>query len=182
MNNHDSAKERYHYAKLALFNVRLLNSLQNSGQPVADIISKVAEENGMNETPNLLHQGTFLQFAYTCLVWLWESSKIEKFEEKLLNELPDVADRFGLQLPCETKISGERRIKDWKAVLRLVRNALGHGRVETTESSFLFSDQNTYGNNPERAPTVLTLSWEEVGKLSEVVIHSISPILWPKVG
>ncbi|MDZ7642572.1 MAG: hypothetical protein U5J62_11200 [Desulfurivibrio sp.] len=77
-----------------------MNSLQNSGQPVANIISKVAEENGMHETPNLLHQGTFLQFAYTCSVWLWESAKIEKFEEQLLKKLPVVADRFGLQLPC----------------------------------------------------------------------------------
>ena len=177
-----SAKERYHIAKLALFNVRLMDALQKSGVEVQKLIDIQAKQNGMQETPNLLHQGTFLQFGYTCLVWLWESAKVEKIEDLLLKRVPEVAKRLELEFPCESKIHGERNIEDWKAVIRLMRNALGHGRVEVTEESFVFSDQNKHGNNAEKAPTKLTLSWEDVGKLSEVVIHSMSPILWPEHG
>jgi hypothetical protein len=177
MNNNKLAAERYHHAKLALFNIRLLNRLQNSGQPVAAIICDEAKKNGMNETPNLLHQATYLQFAYTCLVWLWESAKKENLEQDLLNNITAVAARYELQLPCENKIKGERKIKNWKAVIRLVRNALGHGSVETKESNFLFSDINNYKNS-ENASTVLTLSWGEVYLLSEVVIHSMTGVLF----
>jgi hypothetical protein len=174
----DTAKERYHIAKLALFNVRLMDTLQNAGTPVAEIVAKESVENGMNEVPSLLHQGTFLQFSYTCLVWLWESAKIEGIECKLLDQLPVVAERLNLQLPKD--LEGERRVQDWKSVIRLVRNALGHGRVEISDTQFIFADQNTYGKNKEQNPTKLRLTWEEIAKLSEAIIHSLTPILWPE--
>ena len=175
----NTAKERYHFAKLALFNVRLMNSLQKSGGAVSKIIAKESQKNGMTEVPNLLHQGTFLQFSYTCLVWLWESAKIEGIEGELLKQLPVVTKNLNLQFPV--KIDGEREVKDWKSIIRLVRNALGHGRVETTETHFIFTDQNTYGKNKEQNPTKLTLTWEDTAKLSEAIIHSLSPILWPEL-
>jgi len=178
MSKSNSAKNRYHFAKLSLFNIRLMSELQNCGSPISNVIDRVAKQNGMNETPSLLHQGAFLQFAYTCLIWLWESAKREKFDEELMKIFPEVATRLKLNLSCKDKIQGERPVNDWKAVVRLVRNALGHGRVEVTETEFIFSDKNTF-NNKEQAPTTLKLSWEEVGKLSETVIHSVSPILWP---
>ena len=167
MRKSNSAKDRYHFAKLSLFNIRLMNELQNYGSPVSDVIDRVAKQNGMNEAPSLLHQGAFLQFAYTCLVWLWESAKMEKFDKELIKIFPEVAERLHFELPSEDKIKGERPIKNWEEVIRLVRNALGHGRVEVTETEFVFSDQNKYGK--EKAPTTLKLSWEEVSKLSETV-------------
>ncbi len=173
----DTIKDRYHFAKLALFNVRLMHSLQEAGPPVSEIIAKESKRNGMVETPRLLHQGTFLQFSYTCLVWLWESAKIEKIEQGLLENLPDTAKRLDLQFP--SSIVGERAVEDWKSVIRLVRNALGHGRVQTTDTHFIFSDQNCYGKNKESKPTELSLTWEDTAKLSEATIHSLTPILWP---
>ncbi len=88
------ARDRYHFAKLALFNVRLLGRLQDENSSfVRSIIKEIAERNGMIETPSLLNQTTFLQFSYICLVWLWESAKSAKLESALLNEFPGVAMR-----------------------------------------------------------------------------------------
>ncbi len=86
-----------------------------------------------------------------------------------------------MQLPDSDQIVGEREVKDWRAVIRLLRNALGHGRVKATDDSFEFSDQNTYGINPEQAPTTLTVSWKQLGQISEAVIHSLTPVLWPNL-
>jgi len=174
----NTAKERYHFAKLALFNVRLMRSLQEAGPPVSEIITREAQTNGMQDAPSLLHQGTFLQFSYTCLVWLWESAKIEKLEDALLNELPAVAAKLDLLLP--KAVNGERKVDDWKSVVRLIRNALGHGRVEASETHFIFADQNTYRKPKELNPTYLSLTWPETLKLSEAIIHSLTPILWPE--
>ncbi|OIQ82477.1 hypothetical protein GALL_357330 [mine drainage metagenome] len=175
------ARDRYHFAKLALFNVRLLGRLQSAGDGsiVKNIIEDVARNNGMMETPSLLHQATFLQFSYICLVWLWESAKGAKLETNLLAEFPSVATRLSLNLPEATQVAGEREVKDWPAVIRLLRNALGHGRVKAIDNLFEFSDQNTYGRNPESAATTITISWEHLAKISEAVIHSLTPVLWP---
>lgn len=175
------ARDRYHFAKLALFNARLLGRFQSEedGSVVRSIIEEEARRNGMEKTPSLLHQATFLQFSYLCLVWLWESAKSAKLETALLKEFPIVAARQKIQLPDCNQIVGEREVKDWHAVIRLLRNALGHGRVKATDDSFEFSDQNTYGKNPEKAPTTLTISWMQLAQISEAVIHSLTPVLWP---
>jgi len=182
--NQDSlnARQRYHIAKLALFNIRLLERFQEEGSDVVrDIILEVAKKNEMKETPSLLHQATFLQFSYICLVWLWESAKSAKLETALLDEFPKVAERNALKLPNRCQISGERKIEDWLDVIRLLRNALGHGRVKATDTTFEFSDQNIHGRCPEKEATTLTVSWEQLVQISEAVIHSLTPVLWPNL-
>jgi len=176
------ARDRYHFAKLALFNARILGRFQEEdGGVVRSIIEEEARRNGMIETPSLLHQATFLQFSYLCLVWLWESAKSAQLENALLDEFSKVAERQNMQLPDSSQIVGERELKTWLAVIRLLRNALGHGRVKTTDASFEFSDQNTYGKNPEKAATTLTVSWMQLAQISEAVIHSLTPVLWPNL-
>lgn len=175
-----TAKDRYHFSKLALFNIRLLSKLQSSGTDISNIIAQEALDNGMSEVPSLLHQGSFLQFSYTCIVWLWEVAKKGNYEDKLLVEFADVSQKFNLSLPDHSKINGERNLDNWKSVIRLMRNALGHGNVEATDEHFLFLDQNVYGRYKEDNPTTLTLTWEELGKISECIIHSFSPLLWPE--
>jgi len=175
------ARDRYHFAKLALFNARLLGRLQTEGHgsAVRNIIDEEARRNGMLETPSLLHQATFLQFSYVCFVWLWESAKNAKLEKALLEEFPKVTERLKIDFPDNHQIVGEREVKDWHAVIRLMRNALGHGRVKAHDDSFEFSDQNTHGKKPEEAPTTLKVSWVQLAQLSEAVIHSLTPVLWP---
>jgi len=103
------ARDRYHFAKLALFNARLLGRFQSEegGSVVRSIIEEEAKRNGMMETPSLVHQATFLQFSYICLVWLWESAKNAKLEIALLEEFPKVAERLKMDLPDNLLVRDE---------------------------------------------------------------------------
>lgn len=179
-----SAKERYHIAKLALFNIRLLHRIQiSSNSEVRVLVEGEASKNGFNASPPLLHQATYLQFAYICLVWLLESAKQEGLENALLAELPNAIATLSqdVTLPSPNRVQGCRVLSDWAAVLRLLRNALSHGRVEATEKEFIFSDQNTRGQNAEPTPTFLTITWAELGVISEACIHALTPSLWPQI-
>jgi hypothetical protein len=176
----ENARERYHVAKLALFNVRLLSTMQHShSEEVRRIIESEIKRNGFGSSPSLNHQGTFISFAYICLVWLWESTKVAKLENELLEEFEKTVGCFDVSLPSAEKICGPRPLKDWCAVLRLVRNALSHGKVEIKDGHFVFSDQNVHGKNREDGPTSLALTWAELGGLSETCIHALTPVLWP---
>lgn len=173
----EAARERYHVAKLALFNVRLLSALQQvNNTEINEFVTEVARTNKFGYVPPLLHQGTFLQFAYVCLVWLWESAKQTGLESELLKEFPKTVERHGVEFLALTKqINGERKLSDWAEILRLLRNALSHGRVIVTEREYIFSD---YNKNRECAPTSLCLSWEQLGIISEACIYSLTPVLW----
>jgi hypothetical protein len=166
------ARERYHVATLTLFNVRLLHEIQQNTSPELNaLVTLVAEKNGFQDTPQLLHQGTFFQVAYVCIVWLWESVKQLKIEEQFLREFPCVAERLNVSLPAAEQIQGERNLNGWQQVLRLLRNALSHGKVKVDEENFVFSDWN---RRDENAPTYLTLSWDDLGKISESCIHALT--------
>ncbi len=182
MDSLKKSKERYHFAKLALFNIRLLNKFQqaNDEDPIKQVIISEAKANGMAEVPSLLNQGTFLQFSYLCLVWLWETAKDEGLEDKVIDNFKKISKEYNIPFPESSQIKGERKVEDWKSVIRLLSNAIGHGRIEVSDSSFTFSDQNRHSKPPEAAPTDLTLNWEQLAVISETVIHSLTPILWPE--
>ncbi|MBT9172483.1 MAG: hypothetical protein DDT21_00866 [Syntrophomonadaceae bacterium] len=110
----ERAREHYHVAKLSLFNVRLLSALQqDKSKGINAVVTREASANGFSDVrPSLLHQGTFLQFAYMCFVWLWESAKQAGLESKLLEEFPAKAERYGVKLPSTEQINGERRLRD----------------------------------------------------------------------
>ncbi|GAB3124306.1 hypothetical protein [Novispirillum itersonii] len=164
-------RERYHVAKLTLFNVRLMSEMQRSDDPgVQKLISSEITKNKLSPPVSLLHQGSFVSVAYVCLVWLWESVKIENKEKEFLDKIPENAEILRLKIPSNDKINGPRKVSDWKAVLRLVRNALSHGKVQIEDDFFIFHDQDR--NRGEKLPTYIKLTWEELGKISEICIYS----------
>jgi hypothetical protein len=178
--SYESARDRYHFAKLCLFNIRLLNKVQNSSSDEVQALVRDQARFDRFESgpPPLLHQGTFLQFAYICMVWLWESAKREGLEEELLESF--VREKPPeLELPTESRVSGERKVRDWKAVIRMLRNAISHGRVVATDGEFVFKDQDRW---KEKDVTELRLTWAEVALISESMIHSLTPVLWPREG
>lgn len=177
----DTARQRYHVAKLTLFNVRFLNEVNLSeSKDIKSLIQSVADKNGVSMPVSMLNQGTFLSVAYICIVWLWESVKsCDQARNSMLRNLPSVAKRYDVALPSCDKIIGPRRLDDWNQLMRLVRNALSHSRVEIDGEYFILSDQNEHGNNAELEPTQLKLTWAELGGLSEACIHALTPVLYP---
>ena len=119
----------------------------------------------------LVNQATFVQIAYLSLVWLWES--VKKDEDQQDAVLEDVGTRFN---HGDVGWVGERKKDGIGSVLRLVRNALAHGRVTLDGQSFVFEDQDKRAR--EKAPTAATLSWEQVARLSEAVIFALSGVLY----
>ncbi|MDE8347497.1 MAG: hypothetical protein POH28_15185 [Acidocella sp.] len=173
-------RTNYHVAKLALFNIRLLNVIQNNqSNEIVELIKSECERNGFSSPPSLLHQGAFLAHAYICVVWLWESVKKARLAQDFLSEFPKTASRFNLSLPPKEKIYGPRNLENWEQVLRLIRNALSHGKVEIDDNYYLLSDQKQSGRFKETEKTCLKLTWEDFGKLSEVCIHALTPTLYP---
>jgi len=170
------AKERYHFAKLALFNVRFLDVLERQNSMIPPFIASEAKKNGFSDSPSLMNQVTFLQFAYVCIVWLWESAERTNYKEKLIERFPGTTSKDKPNLPTKDQIKGKRALNDWESVLRFLRNALSHGRVKVTDDFFfIFSEQ---GRN-ESVGTELKLSGEQLGRISEAVIHSFTLLLWP---
>lgn len=176
----EQLRQRYRVAKLALFNVRLLNSMQNShSKEIQKLIADASRGNNFVNQPSLLHQGTFISAAYICLVWLWEALKEKNIKANFLMEFGKAAERIHLSLPAPQNITGPRQLNKWEDVLYLVRNALSHGKVEINEENFEFYDQNKFYPKKEASPTHLTLSWEELGALSETTIHALGSTLYP---
>lgn len=166
-----SFKSRYHIAKLALFQVHLLNHFdQNQDRAVQDLINQCSELDGFHSRPSLMNQAAFLQMAYVCFVWLWESAKQHGSKDSLVEQLFS----HDVPLPTRSQWNGTRDLSP-KEVLRLIRNALSHGRVETTDTDFIFEDQRPDGTDRSR----LIVPWQFVGKLCERVIHTLTPIVYP---
>lgn len=170
-----TAREAFHVAKLALFNTRLLSDLQNASQSscdVAKLIEERARQDNVTLPVRLMHQSTFMQLGYVCLVWLWEVAKAEQCSEEILAE---AAKMFDFENVIKSK-SGERGVSKPTAVVRLVRNAISHARVVADSEYFTFYDQG----RKELAPTALKLSWPEFAQLSEAILFSVNTWLYPE--
>lgn len=165
------SKDAFHFAKLSLFNVRLLDDLQSSKlKAVQRLIESRAKADNVCLPVSLLHQGTFLAFAYICLVWLWERLKAVGNEERIAEE---VGKRFEFSQRCN--VNGERAVKKPGDYLRLIRNAISHARVCVTDKSFEFRDRKRRG---EKDDTVLEMTWESLGELSEKVLFAVNDSLY----
>ena len=170
-------KERYHYAKLALFNAKLLLSLDTTTDPgVAKALNDCAKSIGFAERPPLINQAVFLQMAYVCLVWLWESAKAKNVDEDLAHALFDSE----FPIPAEDAWEGERHKNKGPdnahvETVRLIRNALSHGRVQVDDKCFRFEDERKDGKDKAS----LTVSWGYLGQLCERVIHKLTPFAYP---
>jgi len=172
-------KECFQIAKLALFNVKLLNELENIGhEDLKNLIKEVHEKLSLEEKPALINQSTYLQFAYVTLVWLWESINI-KDKDDFFIKLKARANKRELAFPDASQISGERVILDWKMLVSLLRNALSQGSVEITDDAFIFLDQKKFGKRKEIVPTTVTISAAELANISETVFWTINEIIAP---
>jgi hypothetical protein len=161
-------KNAFYVSKLALFNVHLLDDFENvcSVKPdIEEIIICRSKKDNIRLPINLLHQATFLQFAYICLVWLWEQNKTEY---KIVSGA--VEKRFQFDKTC--KVSGPRELCSTEDYLRLMRNAISHAKVEVEGDYFYFSDINK--RDKETKNTIIRLTWEQVGQLSESVLFAIN--------
>ena len=170
-----SATEAFHFAKLSLFNVRLLSDIEHASKnhsEIARVIETRAERDSISLPVPLLHQAMFLQFGYICLVWLWEVSKANSGAQQIIDE---VSKRFDIQGVIKSK-DGEREINSTFDVVRLVRNAISHAHVVVKDEYFIFSDINKRGG--EKKPTSIRLTWCEFGELSEAILFSVNSWLY----
>ena len=89
--NQNELRDSFHFAKLAQTNIRFLNDIQNSNSgDVASLVEhRTREDNVVNGSFLFLHQAAFLQFAYICLVWLWERAKTSEIGKVLGGVLLD---------------------------------------------------------------------------------------------
>jgi len=168
------AKDAFHVAKLALFNVRLLHDFESvSGQSeeIDRIIKSRSSYDNVAFPVSLMHQGTFLPFAYICMVWLWEIAKAEDNSDVIICE---AQKKFDFSSVIKSA-NGPRTIKMPAHVIRLVRNAISHARVTTEDSCFSFSDIG----GKEKTPTTIRLTWSELGQLSEAILFAINAWLYP---
>lgn len=173
--NDRNAREIFHFAKLALANVRLLADLEKArttSTEIRNLVDKRMQEDSLLPPFSLLHQTTFLQFSYICLVWLWEHCKQHDMKDEVANL---AGERFCFGSLME-RIDGPRNVTDSGEVLRLVRNAISHGRVEVEEEGFSFKDQG-WGENEF---TSLSLGWDELAQLSEAVLSAVNDCLYPE--
>jgi hypothetical protein len=173
-NSLTEAREAFHVAKLALTNVRLLSDVEQARETstdIAELVEARIRADELNSPVPLLHQASFLQFAYICLVWLWERALADG-ERAYVAE--GVCRRFDVA-PLLEKKTGPRGVTSAADVLRLVRNAISHARVKADDNAFDFTDQSP----KEEGPTCLTLTWQELGALSEAVLFTMNELLWP---
>lgn len=95
----------------------------------------------------------------------------------MLEQLAVTVDEMGLSIEKDLQVDGEREVSDWNNVIRLIRNAISHGRMEFEQEQVICSDKS----RNECHQTEIRLTWESLAKLSESVLHALSPILWPEV-
>ena len=172
----EELKERFDYAKLALFQVRLLSELQETtDSSVSEVVSRVWLANNLPGKPNLINQNAFFGMGYICLVWLWESARSANRDSEIVHL---VSERW--DIPEGILIGGTREnVKtDHKVLLRALRNAISHGRVFCHDDYFVFKDQNQHSKEEDSCE--IKLSFAELGQLCECVIRGFNTLLYPE--
>ncbi len=167
-------EESFHIAKLALFNVHLLSDIESKRIQVPSLGNIVIERSRFDNVAlpiNLIHQATFLQFAYITLVWLWEQANVSEMKDAFES---GITKRF--QFANITKLSGPRDFKNPRDLLTLLRNAISHGLVSFEDDRVVFTDIN---RRKEQLPTKVAMKWSDLGQLSEAVLFSTNDLLYP---
>jgi hypothetical protein len=167
-------KEKFHFAKLSLFNMRLLNDFQNSeNNELKTLIGNRAQQDNVQLPINLIHQSSFLSHTYINFVWLWETIKQEKIEEDVLGR---INNRFNFSDNISIIYKGdERNLSECKDFLRLIRNAISHGNVDITDSCFIFSDSNPRSNEDYAK---IEIKWSDLEILSDDILFSVSNYIY----
>jgi hypothetical protein len=169
-------KEAFHFAKLMLFNTRLLSDLQKArgsdtaeGRAMEEIVQKRArlDDLTMGQGDSLIHQSTFLAMAYVTLVWLTERFNRDDISCRI--EKMGGFDEFSADGPR----AQNHRLSS-REYLRLIRNAISHAEVDVNDTQFVFTDGRS-----DKGPTCVRISWEQLGKLTEDALSSVNDLLYP---
>ncbi len=165
-------------AKLALFNVRVLQSIEQKRGSNGDLdtnIERLASDFGLASPVSLLNQSTFLGVVYLSLVWLWDQPGVQR-DDKLLEA---VDARVALVDSVKVVENRLHRPVNGKSILRALRNATAHGRITVYDGHFDFTDINPREKDDVDDVIVLRLSWEATGRIAEGVFWALNDKLWP---
>jgi hypothetical protein len=170
-------KDAFHFAKLSLFNARLMSDLQelrNSGSAEGNVVERIIQERACHDhlrldpEDSLVNQSIFLGMAYVTVVWL-----TERFDRnKIAHEIEKRGGFKGLAAHGPRAPRGDLSSTEY---LRLIRNAISHGKVDATDTHFIFSDRHP----KEDQPTCVRLTWEQLGRLTVDTLFSVNAMLYP---
>jgi len=160
--------------RAALHLVRLLSTLEQQRHVSPELDALLTQEerrNGFLSEVRLMNQAAFLQFAYMTLVRTREAYFRDPTAIQLL-------ERETVDFVEKVRFAGDRqRSGTGVELVRWLRNALAHSRVEVTELNFVFYDR---GGRP--CTTVeMTMSWTVLGQLCEAVVRAGNRFLYPEV-
>lgn len=168
----------YHFAKLSLFNARLLADLEEARESkpdVEEIIHARAQSDNVREPVNLVHQSTLFAHAYIILVWLderihkeFQQTKKESFAERL-------SERFDLRRDTQKLSSTYRDLGKQSVFLGTMRNALAHAHVDIEDDCFVFSDENQRRANDKAE---IRMTWDQLGKLLDATMFAYNDVLY----
>jgi hypothetical protein len=159
----------------ALFFIELLSVLERRRRDSADLealIKGVELNNGFSTSVPLVNQASFLQFAYMTLV----RTRAAYFEDSKAAELLD--RRVG-GLVDQVTFGGDRnKQRTGVALVKWLRNALAHSRVEVTEDTFVFTDTDDRSKKP--TTVTMTMPWPVLGQICEAVVWAGNDLLYPE--
>lgn len=176
-NTKADTRQRFHVVQLALFNAQVLSSVQAGADKGNNTLSELLKSNAATTIasdvlPSTINQSLFFGMAYLTFVWLKESLSQDEYENAL------ASDRMS-EVWQNARIKGPRDLSNDQQKMRLVRNALSHGNVSISgDFDFEFWDQNRRGKNPERDPTFLVITSQDLGNLCQQFYFATSDALY----
>lgn len=158
----------------ALFFIRLLNTLEQRRRDSPELEALIRDEerrNGFSGSVPLVNQASFLQFAYMTLV----RTRAAYFEGRKAEELLEV--KVG-HFVNQVSFGGDRnKERTGVALVKWMRNALAHSRVEVDDRVFVFTDRDDRGKNP--TTVTMTMPWPVLGQICEAVVSAGNALLYP---
>jgi hypothetical protein len=120
---------------------------------------------GVSLPVSLLHQGTFLSVVYfSC--WLWDQCGVQDD-----NKIPELVNgNVDLRKAVKIVKKSESRKTDRHSLLRALRNATAHGRIEVCDEYFVFTDRRPWD---ESDVIVLRVTWGNTAKIAEGVFWAL---------
>lgn len=159
----------------ALFLIRLLNSLEQHRRHIPELEALINEEerrNGFSSSVPLVNQASFLQFAYMTLVRTREAY----FEGRKAEELLEL--KVG-HFVNQVSFGGDRdKERTGAALVKWMRNALAHSRVEVDDHVFVFTDRDDRSKRP--TTVTMTMPWPVLGQICEAVVSAGNALLYPE--
>jgi hypothetical protein len=159
----------------SLFLIRLLDTLERRREGWPDLDALIHDEerrNGISGRVPLVNQASFLQFAYMTLVRI----RAAYFEDRKAEELLEL--RVG-SFVNQVSFGGDRNTKrTGVALVKLLRNALAHSRVEVGEDVFVFTDIDDRSRKP--TTVTMTMSWPVLGQICQAVFQAGNDLLYPE--